>query len=100
MAQKYTGSEYTGMRKERRKIEKHFPFFFYLFVSPQECFTSYQKTVTECWKTPPIEKSAPHRSLSIDLHYKSIDWFPYETSSFTGTRSQILGRKYEVVSVL
>ena len=26
------------------------------------------------------KKSAPHRNPSIDLHFKSIAWFPYETN--------------------
>ena len=68
MTQKYTGSEYTGMRKERRKIGKHFPFLFYLFAHSCHIIVyMLLKKIKVCWETTPIEKSAPHRNLSINL---------------------------------
>ena len=69
------------MRKERLKNEKNFPVFFYLFAhSSLMIIYILLKYFTVCWEAPPIEKSAPYRNLSIDFNYKSIDWFPYETS--------------------
>ena len=68
MTQKYTGSEYTGMRKERRKIGKHFPFLFYLFAHSCHIIVyMLLKKIKVCLETTPIEKSAPHRNLSINL---------------------------------
>ena len=69
------------MRKERLKNKKLFPFFFYLSAYSSLMIVYIRlKNFKVGWETPPIEKSALHRNLSIDLHYKSIHWFPYETS--------------------
>ena len=71
------------MRKERLKNENQFPFFFYPFAhSSLMIVYILLKKFKFCWETPPIKKSAPHRNLSIDLHCKSVDWFPYETSLY------------------
>ena len=62
------------IRKKRLKNEKRFPFFFYLFAHSSLMIANILlKNFKVCWETPPIEKP-------IDLHYKSIDWFPYKTS--------------------
>ena len=70
------------MRKERLKIKKKFPFFFHLFAHSSLMIVYIQlNNLKVCWGTPPIKKSASRRNLLIVLHYKWIDWFPYETSS-------------------
>ena len=64
------------MRKERLKKEKHFPFFFYLFAhSSLMIVYILLKNFKVCSETPAIQKSVPCRNLSIDVHYKPIDWF-------------------------
>ena len=67
MAQKYTGSEYTGMRKERRKIEKHFPFLFYLFA--HSCHI--------------IVYMLLKKLKSVGKHLPSKNWHPTETCQST-----------------
>ena len=69
------------MRKERLKNEKNVSFFFCLFVHFSLMIVQILlKYFIVLWKTPPIEKPAPKRNPSIDLQYKSIDWFPYDPS--------------------
>ena len=62
------------MGKEGLKNEKHFPFFFYLFAHSSFMIVYILlKNFKVYWETLPTEYFLPHRNLSIDLHYKSID---------------------------
>ena len=61
------------MRKKHLKSEKHCPFFFYLLaLFPHDCLHSIKKHLLS---------RNPHPVKPIDLHYKSIDWIPYDRSS-------------------
>ena len=57
------------MRKERLKNEKtslSFSNCSHALPTPHDCLHSIKK-IKVSWETPPIEKFAPHKNLSIDL---------------------------------
>ena len=66
------------MRKKHLKNKSYFSIC--LHILPSWLFTFYWKILKSVGKSLLLKKVASHKNTSIDLHYKSIGWFPYETS--------------------
>ena len=63
-------------RKSDWKMETFSFLFLHVWTPfPHDCLNILLKKIKIYWKIPPIEKSTSHRNPSIDLHYKSINWF-------------------------
>ena len=71
-------------RKRKENVSFSFLFLHGRTLFPHDCLNILLKKFKICSEIPQIQKSAPHRNPSINLHYRSIDWFESCFSRYDG----------------